>query len=150
VEDLHKEASELVQIESRSRLVIHEHETIGQRTADAVAAGMGSWRFIIVQTGLVVCWVFLNLVAWVHHWDVYPFILLNLLFSTQAAYAAPMILMSGNRAAFKDRKRDDLEAQEIRELYQMNRLQIKMLTLLHRALSIPPSPEDRDEDSNSN
>jgi uncharacterized membrane protein len=56
----------------------------GSRLADAVAKGMGSWRFIIIQTLLVSIWMILNLVAYVKHWDVYPFILLNLFFSTQA------------------------------------------------------------------
>src|SRR5665647_1672978 len=76
---------------------------IGQRLADSVANGMGSWRFIIIQTLLVMLWMGLNMVAFVHHWDVYPFILLNLLFSTQAAYAAPIIMMSQNRQNERDR-----------------------------------------------
>lgn len=75
----------------------------GSRIADSVAKGMGSWKFIIVQTILVVLWMGLNLVAFVQHWDVYPFILLNLLFSTQAAYAAPIIMMSQNRQNERDR-----------------------------------------------
>ena len=54
----------------------------GSRIADAVAKGMGSWKFIIIQTILVVLWMGLNLIAFVQHWDPYPFILLNLLFST--------------------------------------------------------------------
>ena len=75
----------------------------GSKLADAVAKGMGSWRFIIIQTILVACWMILNLIAYVKHWDVYPFILLNLLFSTQAAYAAPIIMMSQNRQNERDR-----------------------------------------------
>lgn len=77
--------------------------SIGSRVADAVANGMGSWTFIIIQTILVIVWMGLNLLAFVHHWDVYPFILLNLLFSTQAAYAAPIIMMSQNRQNERDR-----------------------------------------------
>lgn len=83
-----------------------EHvETLGfgQRLADKVANGMGSWKFIIIQTILVILWMSLNLVGFVYHWDVYPFILLNLLFSTQAAYAAPIIMMSQNRQNERDR-----------------------------------------------
>ena len=75
----------------------------GGRIADAVAKGMGSWRFIIIQTVLVILWMALNLVGYFYHWDVYPFILLNLLFSTQAAYAAPIIMMSQNRQNDRDR-----------------------------------------------
>lgn len=75
----------------------------GNRIADAVARGMGSWNFIIIQTLVVILWMTLNLVGFMYHWDVYPFILLNLLFSTQAAYAAPIIMMSQNRQSERDR-----------------------------------------------
>jgi len=77
--------------------------SLGGRIADSVAKGMGSWRFIIIQTVLVILWMALNLVGFIYHWDVYPFILLNLLFSTQAAYAAPIIMMSQNRQNERDR-----------------------------------------------
>ncbi len=77
--------------------------SLGSRVADAVANGMGSWSFIIIQTILVVVWMGLNLIAYVSHWDPYPFILLNLLFSTQAAYAAPIIMMAQNRQNERDR-----------------------------------------------
>ena len=75
----------------------------GSRLADSVANGMGSWRFIIIQTLIVLIWMGLNLVGFAYHWDVYPFILLNLVFSTQAAYAAPIIMMSQNRQSERDR-----------------------------------------------
>ena len=81
-----------------------EQLTIGNRLADAVANGMGSWRFIIIQTILVILWMTLNIVGFCYHWDIYPFILLNLLFSTQAAYAAPIIMMSQNRQSERDRE----------------------------------------------
>ncbi len=81
-----------------------ESLTFAQRLADAVANGMGSWTFIVIQTLLVLCWMTLNLVAYVQHWDPFPFILLNLLFSTQAAYAAPIIMMSQNRQNERDRQ----------------------------------------------
>jgi uncharacterized membrane protein len=83
-----------------------EHDetlSFGSRLADSVAKGMGSWRFIIIQTIMVVLWMGLNIVGFCYHWDVYPFILLNLLFSTQAAYAAPIIMMSQNRQNERDR-----------------------------------------------
>lgn len=75
----------------------------GERFADQVAAVMGSWRFIIAQTIIVAIWVAVNLIAYLYHWDPYPFILLNLLFSTQAAYAAPVIMMAQNRQNVRDR-----------------------------------------------
>jgi len=80
-----------------------ESMSFGNRIADSVAKGMGSWNFIIIQTVLVVIWMTLNMIGFMYHWDVYPFILLNLLFSTQAAYAAPIIMMSQNRQNERDR-----------------------------------------------
>ncbi len=80
-----------------------ESLSFGQRLADKVAKSMGSWTFIIVQSIFVVVWMTLNVIAFMHHWDVYPFILLNLLFSTQAAYAAPIIMMAQNRQNQRDR-----------------------------------------------
>jgi len=86
----------------------HKHSsTFGQRLADSVANGMGSWRFIIIQTLIVALWMILNAIAFIHHWDAYPFILLNLLFSTQAAYAAPIIMMAQNRQSERDRAQAD-------------------------------------------
>lgn len=76
----------------------------GQRIADAVAATVGSWRFILVQSGLLAVWIALNVTAWVRAWDPYPFILLNLVLSFQAAYTAPILMMSQNRQAEIDRR----------------------------------------------
>jgi len=77
--------------------------TFGERASDAFAAVMGSWTFIIVQSIILGFWVALNVTAWILHWDPYPFILLNLALSLEAAYAAPIIMMSQNRQADKDR-----------------------------------------------
>src|SRR4029077_4801215 len=77
--------------------------TFGQRIADKVAAMMGSWSFIIVQSVILTVWIILNVIAWISHWDPYPFILLNLALSFQAAYAAPFIMISQNRQAERDR-----------------------------------------------
>jgi uncharacterized membrane protein len=107
----------------------------GSRLADSVAKGMGSWKFIIFQTILVILWMSLNLVGFFYHWDVYPFILLNLLFSTQAAYAAPIIMMSQNRQSERDRLQaqadyqTNIEAkQEIEALtIMLNRLEVEKL-----------------------
>ena len=80
-----------------------DERTFGDRVADMVAEGMGSWKFIIIQTIIVAIWMILNVVGIMYHWDPFPFILLNLLFSTQAAYAAPIIMMSQNRQSDRDR-----------------------------------------------
>jgi len=83
--------------------VADERMTIGQKVADKVAGTMGSWRFIITQATIMVVWIMLNLVAWFYHWDIYPFVLLNLAMSAQAAFATPLIMMSQNRQSDKDR-----------------------------------------------
>jgi len=84
-----------------------QQRTVGQRVADGTARVLGSWTFIIAQTVIVAAWVSLNVVGVIRRWDPYPFILLNLMFSVQAAYAAPILMMSQNRQAERDR----LEAQ---------------------------------------
>ena len=90
-----------------------EEQDFGDKVADSVANGIGSWRFIIWQTIIVICWMIVNVIAFIKHWDPYPFILLNLIFSTQAAYAAPIIMMSQNR----QNERDRIQAQHD---YQIN------------------------------
>ncbi len=107
----------------------------GQRLADSVANGMGSWKFIIIQTILVALWMLLNVAGFFYHWDVYPFILLNLLFSTQAAYAAPIIMMAQNRQSERDRiqaqadYQTNLDAKEEIETLQkkLNSIEIEKL-----------------------
>jgi uncharacterized membrane protein len=82
----------------------YEQASLGERVADEVSAAIGSWPFIIVQSCLMVVWVYFN--VWgllVAHWDPYPFILLNLVLSLQATYAGPIVLLAGNRQAQKDR-----------------------------------------------
>ena len=76
----------------------------GAQIADRLAAIAGSWRFIIFQSILIVLWMGLNVTGYIYKWDPYPFILLNLLLSFQAAYAGAVILMSQNRQAEIDRK----------------------------------------------
>jgi uncharacterized membrane protein len=85
--------------------------TLGERVADTAVNGMGSWAFIGIQTVIVIAWIVLNLIAWRYRWDPYPFILLNLAFSTQAAYAAPLVLLAGRRQDTRSQEiaRHDLE-----------------------------------------
>jgi uncharacterized membrane protein len=124
----------------------HQHHsdtlTFAQRLADKVANGMGSWNFIIIQTVFVAIWMGLNIVGFVRHWDPYPFILLNLLFSTQAAYAAPIIMMSQNRQNERDRiqaqadYQTNLEAKEEIEALakKLNSIEVDKLDKLIRML----------------
>lgn len=107
-----------------------ESRGFGQRLADSVATGMGSWRFIIIQTGIVAIWMILNIIAYMDHWDPYPYILLNLLFSTQAAYAAPIIMMAQNR----QNERDRIQANEdfrtnVEAKKEIEELQIRLNTI---------------------
>lgn len=124
------------------RSLLHVPVGVGARAADVVVRALGSWAFLIAQTGAVGGWIAAN--ALLHRpFDPYPFILLNLLFSTQAAYASPLILMAGNRAAARDRARDDLEAAEVDEMHtvlahirdldeQMHTLNTRQLDILQR------------------
>lgn len=119
-----------------------ESLTAGQRMADWVATGMGSWRFIIWQTFFVLAWMTMNVIGYIRHWDAYPFILLNLIFSTQAAYAAPIIMMSQNRQSERDRMqaledyRTNYEAKlEIEALQiQLNKIETEKLDKIIRIL----------------
>lgn len=79
-----------------------EGAPLGSRIADKVTGFLGSWTFIVIQTLVVAVWVLGNIYL-IFHFDPYPFIFLNLAFSTQAAYAAPLILLASNRAAVRDR-----------------------------------------------
>ena len=93
---------------SPANQVRHDSLPVGARIADRVTAVFGSWGFILIQSFLIALWLTYNAYAAVHYlhvkqFDPYPFILLNLLFSTQAAYAAPLILLSQNRTAERDR-----------------------------------------------
>jgi uncharacterized membrane protein len=81
----------------------HDEATFGEMLADRIASGIGSWTFLIVQTAAVLTWLMLNIYGFVHRWDPFPFILLNLLFSVQAAYTGPVLLLAGNRQSQKDR-----------------------------------------------
>ena len=104
-----------------------DSSTFGQKLADSVATGMGSWRFIIWQTIIVICWMTMNAIAWKYHWDLYPYILLNLVFSTQAAYAAPIIMMAQNRQNERDRAQADSDFKTNKEAKkEIEELQVRL------------------------
>ena len=139
----------------------------GDRIADIVTETVGSWRFIIIQSCLLAIWIVLNITAWIAHWDPYPFILLNLALSFQAAYATPFILMSQNRQSIIDRdkaqqdldcdlkaemeiellheKLDSLKDREIADLQRSLQRQYEIVqrleALLARNFTTDPSPE---------
>ncbi|MEP7269944.1 MAG: DUF1003 domain-containing protein [Acidobacteriota bacterium] len=140
-----------------ARNVNHEFEeqlTVGQRVADKFAKVIGSWRFIIIQTVMLAIWIALNLTAYFFHWDPYPFILLNLAMSFQAAYAAPILMMSQNRQADKDHQqakndyevnlKAELEIMQLHEKFnelrdsswvELLRMQQRQIEMLERLLS---------------
>jgi uncharacterized membrane protein len=101
--------------------------SFGQKVADSVASTMGSWTFIIIQSTILLFWIVLNITAYIEHWDPYPFILLNLALSFQAAYAAPFIMMSQNRQQDIDRKQAEND-------YKINIKAELEIELLHQKL----------------
>lgn len=103
--------------------------TRGQRLADGVAATIGSWRFIVIQSTAILLWITGNVLVGANSWDPYPFILLNLLLSFQAAYTAPAIMMSQNRQSELDRR----HAQSDYEINVKAELEIE---LLHEKIDI--------------
>jgi uncharacterized membrane protein len=117
-------------------------KTFGEKMADGITEVIGSWTFIIIQSVILVIWIIINLLAWVNHWDPYPFILLNLALSFQAAYAAPIIMMSQNRSASMDRRKagadlatDRRTERRIIEIQkQLNRLENNKLAKTHQAV----------------
>ena len=103
--------------------------SFGERVSDRVAGVVGSWRFVIIQSVVMVIWLALNIVAWTEHWDPYPFILLNLVLSFQAAYTAPIILMSQNRQSAIDRDAAEHD-------YDVNLKAELEIELLHQKLDL--------------
>ena len=103
--------------------IVKEKRTPGQQAADKIAQIMGSWTFLIIQSIILSAWIILNIIAYVNHWDPYPFILLNLFLSLQAAYAAPVIMMSQNRKAERDR----LEAHLDFEINQKAEVEVRVI-----------------------
>ncbi|HPJ96145.1 MAG TPA: DUF1003 domain-containing protein [Syntrophales bacterium] len=121
--------------------IIEAQLTFGQRASDWVTQNIGSWTFIIVQSMILTVWVLLNITAYLRHWDPYPFILMNLVLSLQAAYTAPIIMMSQNRQSIRDRldAHNDYEVnqkaeQEVRAILDHLAAQNTAITEIHRLL----------------
>ena len=119
---------------------LFDEAPLGARIADRVTGFLGSWRFIVIQSILVFIWIAGN-VYLLFNFDPYPFILLNLAFSTQAAYAAPLILLAGNRASVRDRltlehaaAEADIEEEQNERLLTGNREILKRVEGLERQI----------------
>ena len=121
-------------IDTSVRKIIHGERTLGQKSVDGLAKYAGSWGFIIIFFVFLFIWMAANVYAWLNTWDPYPFILLNLVLSCLAAIQAPIILMSQNRQAQKDRqksswdyninKKAEKEIEEIQK--QLNRIEKRL------------------------
>ena len=120
-----------------ARTVPPPPQTLGARLADAVAALVGSWRFITIQTTLLVAWIVANAAFGNGAWDPYPFILLNLMLSFQAAYTAPVIMMAQNRQADVDRDRAIAD-------YQVNLRAEADISLLHEKIDVMREEQSRE------
>jgi uncharacterized membrane protein len=128
----------------------HAHaQEMGERIADAVANLIGSWKFIIVQSVIFVIWVIVNTI-WMleaYQFDPYPFILFNLFMSAEAAYASPLILMSQNRQADRDRHHAEMDyetnvaaKEEIETIMrELARLETEKLDRIMAHLGIAPN-----------
>lgn len=101
--------------------------TRGQRIADAMAAKVGSWTFLIGQTTVLATWIGFNLTPGMPHWDESPFILLNLVFSFASAYTAPIVLMSQNRQSDMEREKNEYD-------HLVNRQAAQNIELLHEKI----------------
>ena len=116
----------------------HDGDAPGQNTEST--SFIGSWAFVGIQTAIVIAWIAGNIVL-LFDFDPFPFILLNLAFSTQAAYAAPLILLAGNRQALRDRMtlehaadEADIEEQQNRQLLEGNRQILERIERLERRI----------------
>lgn len=111
--------------------------TFGERLADEVVAWVGSWTFLIIQSLVLLAWMAINVLGWWLQWDPYPFILLNLVLSFEAAFASPVILMSQNRQARLSERRNRLHLQINLLAEQETTEQIHLLRLLCKKSGIP-------------
>jgi uncharacterized membrane protein len=136
-------------------VVHHDEATFGETLADGIASFIGSWTFLIVQTCIVAAWITINslVITGRIHIDPYPFILLNLAFSTQAAYTGPVLLLAGNRQAQKDRltlehaaheadKADRQNVQILRAIEHNTEVTVQILTHVQALVEDHVSPKD--------
>lgn len=124
-EEIEKLKEKLTKVKARHP-ILRSSRTFGQKASDTLTKWAGSWIFIIVLIAFIIGWVYLNLNAYIKHWDPWPFIILNLCLSCLAALQAPIILMSQNRSAQKDRQRVEYDyavnrkaEKEIREIKEL-------------------------------
>ncbi len=115
---------------------LHDERTFGQRAADNFTNAFGTWTYIIIQTVIIIIWMAMNVVGFIYHFDEYPFILLNLGFSAQASYAAPLILMAANRSAQVDRLTLEHDAGETDSILKLQQTQLQLLKAIKQETAL--------------
>ena len=129
----------------RRRLGVHYDPDSFGRFSEAIARNLGTARFLVIQTVIVVVWIILNVSLVVLQWDPYPFILLNLAFSTQAAYAAPLILLAQNRQEQRDRAQIEVDRTVAARTQADTEFLAREIAGVRLALSDVITTEDLDE-----
>jgi uncharacterized membrane protein len=112
------------------------------RISESTARFLGTGRFLVAQTMIVGAWIVLNTIGFIHHWDPYPFILLNLAFSLQAAYAAPLILLAQNRQDDRDRANIDRDREVAARTQADAEFLARELAAVRLTLAGVPTAED--------
>jgi uncharacterized membrane protein len=138
-------ASKNVEAIAEMDRIAQRKRTTGDRVADGFAHVIGSWKFIIIQSVVLAVWVALNITAFIRHWDPYPFILLNLALSFQAAYASPIIMMSQNRQARLSDRRNHLDLQINLLAEQESTETLRLLRAIGEKLGIETTDADEAE-----
>ncbi len=129
----------------RLDLGIHYDPDAFGEFSETIARFLGTARFLLVQTILVAVWIGLNITAWGLQWDPYPFILLNLMFSTQAAYAAPLILLAQNRQEERDRAQTERDREQASRVQADTEFLAREIASIRLALSDVVTTGDLDE-----
>lgn len=121
------------------RAHIHVPKNISDEAADRVAAFVGSWFFVIIMTVLMMGWIVWNIIPILPHFDPPQFVLLNLCLSFIAGYTGPFVMMSQNRQSVRDHARDDIESQEVEQIFSshkllltINKQQLRILEILEK------------------
>jgi uncharacterized membrane protein len=129
----------------RLDLGIHYDPDAFGEFSETIARTFGTARFLVIQTIVVAIWIGLNITAWGLQWDPYPFILLNLMFSTQAAYAAPLILLAQNRQEERDRAQTERDREQAARMQADTEFLAREIAAIRLALTDVVTTTDIDE-----
>lgn len=130
LDEEHHSLLKKLRIKKPAHQKIYAHsKDLGAKVSDTVASTIGSWKFIIIQSTILCLWICANVLGWINAWDPYPFILLNLALSFQAAYTAPIIMMSQNRQSLLDRAKAEKD-------YDVNLKSELEIELLHQKIDM--------------